>query len=121
MDYARHIERICTIESIEITKHSRGGRSWRKPRRIAIRPVKSAVTYAIALHEIGHIMGKRQSGVRLDAEVGAWEWAMANALQWDDTMNATMKRCLRSYLRWAASSKQAKRPATDHPIHLLAA
>ena len=62
MDYAAHIARICKIEDIEVRSHSSGGRAWRKKRLIAIRPVKSAVTYAIALHEIGHILGPRQNG-----------------------------------------------------------
>lgn len=121
MDYARHIERICKIEDIEVVSHSSGGRAWRKSRRIAIRPVKSAITYAVAMHEIGHILGPRQSGCRMDKEVGAWEWAQANAVEWTAPMDATMRRALRTYLAWAARSKQAKRPATDHPIHAMAA
>jgi hypothetical protein len=121
MNYADHIARICKIEDIEVSAHSRGGRAWRKTRRIAIRPVKSAVTYAIALHEIGHILGGRQSGSRLDKEVGAWEWAQANAIEWTDAMDATMRKALRSYLGWAARSRQAKRPADNHPIHAMAA
>lgn len=121
MDYAAHVARICKIESIEVSSHSRGGRAWRRDRRIAIRPVKTAITYAIAMHEIGHILGPRQLGSRLDKEVGAWEWAKANAIEWTEPMDATMRKLLRSYLAWAARSKQAKRPAPDHPIHALAA
>lgn len=121
MDYAKHIERVCKIEDIEVISHSRGGRAWRKSRRIAIRPVKTAITYAVALHEIGHILGPRQSGTRLDKEVGAWEWAKANAIEWSEPMDATMRRLLRTYIAWSERSKQAKRPTPDHPIHALAA
>jgi hypothetical protein len=116
---AAHIAKICKIESIEVSSHSSGGRAWRKGRLIAIRPVKSAITYAIALHEIGHIVGPRQSGSRLDKEVGAWEYAMDKAIEWTPTMNATMSKSLLSYLRWANRSKQAKRPHSDHPIFTL--
>jgi hypothetical protein len=120
MNYAGHIERVCKIEDIEVASHSRGGRAWRKKRKIAIRPVKTAITYAIALHEIGHILGPRQSGNRCDREVGAWEWAKANAIEWTDTMDKTMRNALQDYLAWAARSKQAKRPDANHPIHTLA-
>ena len=117
---AAHIARICKIEDITVISHSRGGRGWKKIRRVAIRPVKSEITYAIALHEIGHVIGPRQSGNRLDQEVGAWEYAIANALVWTPTMTAKMIQCLVSYLRWAERHKQMKVPPPDHPIHALA-
>lgn len=119
VNYAEHIARICKIEDIDVSPHSRGGRAWRKERRIKIRPVKSAVTYAIALHEIGHILGPRQTGTRLCKEVGAWEWARANARVWTDAMDATMRKALLSYLKWAERSKQAKRASPAHPIYAL--
>ncbi len=120
MDYATHIARICKIEDIAVQSHSRGGRASRRKRIIWVRPVKTAITYAVAMHEIGHILGPRQSGNRLDKEVGAWEWAKANATEWTAAMDATMQRSLRSYLAWAERSKQAKRPGADHPIHAMA-
>ena len=119
MNYAAHIARICKIEDIEVGHHSSGGRAWRRKRRINIRPVKTAVTYAIALHEIGHILGPRQNGVRLDKEVGAWEWAREHALEWTDQMEAKMRKCLRSYLEWSQRSRQPKRATDDHPIHAM--
>ena len=118
--YAEHIARICKIEDIEVGSHSSGGRAYRRQRRIKIRPVKTAVTYAIALHEIGHILGPRQSSTRLDKEVGAWEWAQANALDWTDAMGATRAKCLQSYLAKAARSSRMKQPSADHPIHAMA-
>lgn len=120
MDYAAHIARICKIEDIEVSRHSRGGRACRRQRRIKIRPVKSAITYAIALHEIGHILGPRQSGTCLDREAGAWEWAQANAIEWTTTMNATMAKCLSSYLAKAARSPRMRQAPADHPIHAMA-
>jgi len=38
MELAKHIERICKIEDIEIASHSRGGRANRRQRLIKIRP-----------------------------------------------------------------------------------
>lgn len=123
MDYAAHIARICKIESIEVQSHSSGGRAYRRKRLIKIRPVKTAITYAIALHEIGHILGPRQTGknTRLDKEVGAWEWAEANAIEWTDAMSAKRAKCLQSYLAKAARSPHMKQPAANHPIHALVA
>ena len=42
-------------------------RASRSARRVAIRPVRSSVTYAIALHEIGHILATQGYG-RLERE-----------------------------------------------------
>lgn len=119
MDYAAHIARICKIEDIEIASHSSGGRAWRRKRKIAIRPVKTAITYAVALHEIGHILGPRQSGTRLDQEVGAWEWAEQNAIEWTHAMAEKRAKCLRSYLKWSEQSRRAKRADDAHPIHAM--
>jgi hypothetical protein len=117
--YAAHIARVCKIEDIEIASHSTGGRAYRRTRRIKIRPVKSAITYAIALHEIGHILGAGQSGTRLDKEVGAWVWAISHATEWTEAMSTKMRGCLESYLRKVARSPHMKQPGPDHPIYKL--
>lgn len=119
LTYAEHIARICKIEDISVQSHSRGGRAWRRGRRIKIRPVKTVITYAVALHEIGHILGQRQNGTCLDKEVGAWEWAQANAIEWTDTMTAKMRSCLRSYLAKAARTPRMRQPDAGHPIHSM--
>jgi hypothetical protein len=120
MNYADHIARVCKIEDITVESHSTGGRAYRRQRRIKIRPVKTSITYAVALHEIGHILGPRQNGTRLDKEVGAWEWAQANAFEWTDSMTAKMQSCLRSYLAKAARTPRMCQPDAGHPIHGMA-
>lgn len=117
MNLADHIARICKIEDITVESHSRGGRAYRRQRRIKIRPVKSEITYAIALHEIGHILGPRQSGTRLDKEVGAWEWAVEHAVRWTLPMSHKMKHCLQSYMTKVERSAHMRKPTADHPIH----
>ena len=52
---ASHIASFTESHDIEIVSHSSGGRAYRRKKRIAIREVKSPVTYAIALHELGHV------------------------------------------------------------------
>lgn len=122
MDYAAHIARICKIDDIEISYVSwGGGRAWHRTRKIRTRHVKSDVTYALALHELGHILEPRgHRGPRLDREVAAWQWAKANAKEWTDKMDAYMQKALRSYLAWSERHKTAERAATGHSIHALA-
>jgi hypothetical protein len=117
---AIHVRVICTENGIVIGSHSRGGRAFRKEHRVDIRPVKSAVTYAIALHEIGHILGPWQSRSRIDSECGAWLWAHENALVWTKPMETKMQRSLRSYVNWARRHKTATKPDCSHPIMEMA-
>jgi hypothetical protein len=50
-------------------------------------PIRSLITYAAALHEIGHILGRHQdSRHSLTRERWAWHWARANALTWTPAM-----------------------------------
>jgi hypothetical protein len=95
----KHIANICLREGIKVEYRTNGGRAWRRTKRISIAPVKSFVTYAVALHEIGHVLG-RHPARKLDREAAAWEWARANALEWNERMEATMKDRLDSYARW---------------------
>lgn len=67
---------------------------------IHVPEIKSAVTYALALHELGHLLGRKPS-TRLEKEVAAWKWARVQALVWTDPMHRKMQRCLLSYRRWA--------------------
>jgi len=52
-----------------------------------IMPIRSAISYATALHEIGHILGRHQrSPDTLVRERWAWRWAKENALIWTPAM-----------------------------------
>ncbi len=103
---AAHVARIADENKIKISGHSSGGRAWRRLRKIKIRPIKSAVTYAIAMHELGHVLGKQQ-GRRIDIEVQAWEWAEAHALFWTKIMVENKRKCLRSYIAWAERKQES--------------
>lgn len=115
-----HIKELCAAHQIEVGSHSRGGRAFRKTRRVDIRPVKSAVTYAVALHEIGHILGKNQTRSCLERETGAWQWAKKAALFWDGRMEEKMRLCLVSYYRAACRRKRMILPGTDHDFWQMA-
>ena len=64
-------------------------------REISIPPIKSHVSYATALHEIGHILGRhQQSDDLMVRERWAWEWAKHNAIEWTYGMENFAFRCL---------------------------
>src|SRR6516165_12497804 len=67
---------------------------------IWIRPVRSPRAYAVALHEIGHILGRYQlSRATLVRERHAWDWARRNGLRWTPEMRRHADRCLEHYAR----------------------
>ena len=60
-----------------------------------MRPVRSPRSYATALHEIGHILGRHQrSQAVLVRERWAWHWAKRNALQWTPEMRRHAAWCI---------------------------
>ena len=62
---------------------------------VSIAPIKSEISYATALHEIGHILGKHQSSRdSLVRERWAWRWAQSNALAWTARMESDRVRSL---------------------------
>lgn len=119
--WERDIIRLCRHHGITIRWRAyAAGRAHRKARRITIGRVKGQKSYAIALHEIGHILGPRQTSHRLEKEVGAWEWAKAHAMAWTDAMDDRMQTFLLSYLRWSLRRRgNVVKPTDDHVIWSL--
>jgi hypothetical protein len=120
MNYSQHIESLASLHAVSIEfKEGYKGRSWRKRRHIKISPVRAAVTYAIALHELGHVVGT-QSGRRIDKEVQAWEWAESNALEWTEPMIVKAARCVAWYLKMCERHRSMELPPEDHPAWRIA-
>lgn len=111
---AAHIAELARANDIIIQRSTHRGCAFRATRIVKIRPVCSPVTYAIALHEIGHILGPMQKGKRLFREAGAWLWARDNAPVWTDTMTRLMARCLNSYFKRA--ERRAARRIGNPPV-----
>ena len=85
-------------------------------------PLQTWRGYATALHELGHFLDPQQlpnldqdinahmlkqnfmfSDNRITSELGAWQWARANALVWNKEMDTLRNDCLLSYAsvaRW---------------------
>lgn len=115
--FAAHVAALCEERRIDIDYFDGGDHAWKEDRKIRIRPIRGERTYATAMHEIGHILGKWQGRNEILEETGAWAWARQNALCWTAEMHNVMDRCLTSYIR---ASKPADLPRSlDHPIHEL--
>jgi mannose/cellobiose epimerase-like protein (N-acyl-D-glucosamine 2-epimerase family) len=95
---SQHVLHICGLHEIELQwgrgRHAHASHQW----EFVVTPaIKSAVTYAIALHEIGHVLGRNQLSRRVIVrERWAWNWARLNALFW----TAPMERVARRSMEW---------------------
>ncbi len=95
-------------------------RDGRTERRLEIRvpPVRGQVSYFVALHEIGHLVGVGRGGRRLESEEAAWRFALSEALvaPTDATRRRIGKR-LRSYATWAELRSRRRRPPFVPPAN----
>lgn len=121
-EMADHIAALAAELGITVEGHTTGGRAYQGSRKVKIRPVRSEITYAVALHEIGHIaIGNRSRAIgRLAEEAEAWEWARSNALEWTDRMSEKAEACVTSYVRSYNRRYQRGRavrwPGPDHIV-----
>lgn len=114
-----HIARLCAEHDIELTGSSARGRAirWRGGRlEISIPEIRGQVSYFIALHEIGHLVGRGRSAPRLEAEANAWLWAVEHAAvePTEATLRSISKR-LRGYLEWAQNRQHRRVPPRIPP------
>jgi hypothetical protein len=127
-----HVDELCAAHGIERLDGGRGRafrQRWRGGRstlHIRIPPVRGQVTYFVALHEIGHLVGPGRSGTRLEKEAAAWRWALSNAaIEPTESARRSMGKRLRSYVVWAERCQHRRRPpiipATQSPFWSLLA
>ena len=104
-----HLESLAAQHGIKIDtgRVDRPADAYAVPwaRTICIPPLLSAVGYATALHEIGHIVlgWDDNPTMEIDYERAAWEWARRNAIGW----SPTMERCA---IRALAQVRAAREP-----------
>lgn len=98
-----HVRALAVIHRvvIEWRRYGARGRAWPRKRTVAIPEIRGGAGYALALHEFGHIVGKKPKG-RLPKERAAWEWAQGVACAWSPAMERKYRGCIGSYERWAA-------------------
>ncbi|WP_245425068.1 hypothetical protein [Sinorhizobium sp. M4_45] len=102
-ELGRHITVLCDRHEIACYEFIKGREeefAIPETREVFIRPIRSPISYLIALHEIGHVLGRyqlsRASAVR---ERWAWRWAKANALIWTAAMERYYANAIERWLR----------------------
>ena len=74
-------------------------------REVSIPEIKSPVSYASALHEIGHILARHGESRRcLVRERAAWQWAKAHALIWTESRKGAAFRASHGMARRAEAA-----------------
>jgi hypothetical protein len=119
-DMRRHVEALCKRHEIEFLWCRRPMDAWadREHATVGIAPIKSRVSYATALHEIGHLRGRYQgSRDSMVRERWAWQWAKANALIWTPRMERDRRKslALARRNRWFRPERSAS-PATASSV-----
>jgi hypothetical protein len=94
-----HIAGLLKHHHIRHSRQPREPGAWASSRKVQnILPVNSEVSYATALHEIGHILGgDQQSRFLVVQERGAWDWAQQHALTWTPAMKEERRRRMAEY------------------------
>jgi hypothetical protein len=127
----RHVDALCDAYGVVRLTGSRGRaeihrRGGKRTKVIRIPPVRGQVTYFVALHELGHLVGPGRSGRRLEKEAAAWRWALTVSLvQPTDACRRRIGKRLRSYLTWAERCQHRRNPpalpSPDSPFRALLA
>jgi hypothetical protein len=113
---AQHVESLCAQHDIQIVeRRSYGGVAFKRQRIISIRPVKTQRTYIVALHEIGHIVGRNRSGTRLEQEAAAWDFVISHSIvPLSAGTYGQMLKYLNSYLVRACRTRRMVVPQPEH-------
>jgi hypothetical protein len=109
----------CEEHAIEVEWVEPPKKAWavRRARKIRVHPVINQKRYVTALHEIGHIVGRRQSRTRIEGEWGAWEFALASSrVTLTPATHAKVFRCLNGYVERYRHWKGAYLPPDSHPF-----
>ena len=117
VDMRRHVEDLVASlsradDQIEVHWIGRPRRARAAPEIgvIWIPRVHTEISYATALHEVGHFYGRHQRSRRaLMRERAAWDWARRNAKKWTPRMERHAQKALAWYA--AKYGEAAKLPA----------
>lgn len=110
MTLQEHIESLALTHGVTVDWRKRtNARAWARDRKVRLPLIRHAGHYAIALHELGHVLGCN-SGSRCNKERQAWEWALANAIpgSFDVTAWTTVYKSMWSYIEWAGARQWRK-------------
>jgi hypothetical protein len=96
----QHFRELCAKEDIDIEWCRLPMQAWSSRELVLVRvaPIRSVISYVVALHEVGHIKGRYQQSPRdIVRERWAWDWARRNALIWTLRMERKAKTSLEWY------------------------
>jgi hypothetical protein len=107
----RHAQELAAAFDVRLLEHVRvkpeEAFTLAQARIVLCAPITDETTYAVALHEIGHLVApagvlrNTQTGDRArlmaDEEMAAWEWARHYALDWTPVMEQLARWALRTY------------------------
>jgi hypothetical protein len=118
-DMHKHVLDLCDKHGITIyawCRRTSQCHALTDREEIRIVPIESRISFASALHEIGHLRGRHQrSSSTLVRERWAWEWARANALIWTPGMEDSARKAVKWYARHAAwIDRRARLKRTAH-------
>lgn len=74
-----------------------GGMSDRDEKTVWVPEIRSRVSFTIAMHELGHVLGPWQHNGVLAMEAGAWKWAQENIPDWGKLEDRVMHKGMLSY------------------------
>jgi len=126
-DMHRHVLDLCDKHGITIyawCRRTSQCHALTDRKEIRIVPIESRVSYASALHEIGHLRGRHQRSSTLVRERWAWEWVRANALIWTPGMESSARKALEWYAlhaAWTDRRARLKRTAYHEAGHAVIA
>lgn len=120
---------LCEEYGIVVSGASSRGRAIRYMGgglEIAIPEIRGQVSYLIALHEIGHLIGPGRSAPRLESEANAWLWALRTCeVEPTQASLRSIGKRLDGYLEWALARQHRRHPPRippeDHPFWRLRA
>ena len=112
----RHFLELCQAQgpdfSVYWCKRLSQAYAVREAEEITIAPILSAVSYATALHELGHLKGRYQnSPLVIVRERWAWRWARSASLIWTPAMERCATDSLASYAAKIDARSRGNRPA----------
>jgi hypothetical protein len=119
--YRRHFLTLAKRHRVSVSwcGTSRDAEFLPSERSIKTPRIRSAVTYSIALHELGHALGP-QYGNKINQEAQAWEWARRHALEWRDPMKRAAAYWISTHLEAWFDNRRLWLPPPEHPVWKIA-
>ena len=123
-DLNEHAIELATRLRIQVTarQFAGGGCAHHGTRAIECPPVTNESSYAVFLHEVGHLespqgdsrqyrhsvsdVAGRPGLIAIGGECGAWRWAMRAAKMWTREMHGAMSDAMRFYASYADADEK---------------